>query len=113
MEDRLAETWLTVPDVCERFGVTPGRIHRFVEERALLGMKLNGVFVIPEVFLNAAEPLPDLRGTALVLLDGGCSEEGAIEWLLKDNDVLGTRPIDAIWQGRKTEVRRLALTLAF
>ncbi len=76
-------------------------------------MKLNGVFVIPEIFFNGAEPLGDLRGTALVLLDGGFSEEGAIEWLLNDNDVLGARPIDAIWQGRKTEVRRLALTLAF
>lgn len=108
----MSDVWLTVPDVCDRFGVTPGKVHRLVEERSLLGVKRDGVFKIPEVFINGAEPLGDLRGTAVVLLDGGFTEEGAIEWLLSEHEVLGTRPIDALWQGRKTEVRRLAQTLA-
>ena len=104
--------WLSVPDVCERLSLTPGKVHRLVEDRALLGKKIDGVFHIPEVFLEGAAPLPDLKGTAVVLLDGGFSHGAALEWLLSYQDVLSARPIDAIRQGRKTEVRRFALTLA-
>jgi hypothetical protein len=104
--------WLTIPEVCERLSLTPGKVHRLVEERALLGKKIEGVFRIPEVFLDGASPVSDLKGTALVLVDGGFSLDGAIEWLLTDHEVLGASPIAAIRAGRKTEVRRLAQTLA-
>ena len=105
-------TWLSVPDVCERLSLTPGKVHRLVEDRALLGRKEDGVFRIPDIFLVDSTPVPDLKGTALVLIDGGFSPESALEWLLSSHDVLGTSPIDAIRNGRKTEVRRLAQTLA-
>jgi hypothetical protein len=105
-------TWLSVPDVCKRLSLTPGKVHRLVEDRALLGRKDDGVFRIPEIFLVESTPVPDLKGTALVLIDGGFSPETALEWLLEPHDVLGTSPIDAIRNGRKTEVRRLAQTLA-
>ena len=112
VKETASEKWLTVPDVCERLGVSPGKVHRLVEQRALLGMKIEGVFQIPELFLDGNEPLANLRGTAVLLLDGGFTPEGAIAWLLSDHDVLGARPIDALSQGRKTEVRRLAQALA-
>jgi hypothetical protein len=105
-------TWLSIPDVCERLSLTPGKVHRLVEDRALLGRKEDGVFRIPDIFLIDSTPVPDLKGTALVLIDGGFSPESALEWLLELHDVLGTSPIDAIRHGRKTEVRRLAQTLA-
>jgi hypothetical protein len=108
-----SELWLTVADVCQRLGVTPGKVHRLVEERALLGTKRDGVFQIPEAFLDGDQPLANLRGTAVVLLDGGFTQDSAIEWLFSHDDALGSRPIDALTQGRKTEVRRLAQTLAF
>ncbi|MEY2900808.1 MAG: hypothetical protein RL247_974 [Actinomycetota bacterium] len=107
------DAWLTVPEVCERLGLTPGKVHRLVEQRALLGVKRDGVFRIPDLFLNGNEPVSDLKGTALLLLDGGFTEDSAIEWLLGEHDALGTSPISAIREGRKTEVRRLAQTLAF
>jgi Rv2175c C-terminal domain of unknown function len=40
-------------------------------------------------------------------------EEGAVNWLLSDEDSLGTAPIDALRAGRKAEVRRVAQALAF
>jgi hypothetical protein len=92
--------------------LSPGKVHRLLEDRALLGVKRSGVLVIPEDFFDGAAVVPDLKGTAVVLLDGGFTEEGAIEWLLSAQDALGTSPIDAMKQGRKTEVRRLAQTLA-
>lgn len=112
MSSSSALTWLSVPEVCERLSMTPGKVHRLVEDRALLGRKEDGVFRIPEVFLEGDTPVADLKGTALVLIDGGFSAEGALEWLLESHDALGTSPIDAIRQGRKTEVRRLAQSLA-
>ena len=110
--DQIDVVWLTVPDVCERLGLTPGKVHRLVEDRALLGTKIGGIFKIPEVFLDGSEPLTDLRGTVVVLLDGGFTDEDATWWLLDMNDALAASPIDALRSGRKGEVRRLAQTLA-
>lgn len=104
--------WLTVPDVCERMTLSPGKVHRLLEERALLGVKIDGVLRIPELFLVESEPQGDLRGTAVVLLDGGYSDQEAVEWLLAHNDALGTSPIEALRAGRKSAVRRLAQVLA-
>ena len=105
-------SWLTVPDVAERLDTIPGKVRRLVEDRALLGQKIEGVFCIPEAFLNGEEPLKDLAGTVIVLLDGGFSEEEAVEWPLSDHEGLGVTPVEAIRWGRKTEVRRVAQVLA-
>jgi len=112
MNQTVSENWLTVPEVCERLGLSPGKVHRLVEECSLLGMKKDGVFMVPEAFLDGDQPLANLRGTAVLLIDGGFSPEGAIEWLFSHHDVLQLRPVDALLQGRKTEVRRLAQALA-
>lgn len=112
MADITSEHWLTVPEVCERLGLSPGKVHRLVEERGLMGIKTAGVFRIPEVFLDGAEPLKDLRGTAVVLIDGGFTEEAAVDWLLSESVDLGVSPVAALHQGRKAEVRRLAQSLA-
>jgi len=74
-----AITWLSVPDVCERLSLTPGKVHRLVEDRALLGRKEDGVFRIPDIFLDESSPVADLKGTALVLIDGGFSPECALQ----------------------------------
>jgi hypothetical protein len=105
-------TWLTIPEVCERLSLTPGKVHRLVEDCALLGVKHDGVFRIPDIFLEGSAPVADLKGTAIVLIDGGFSPEGAIEWLVSTHEVLAMSPIEAIRAGRKTEVRRLAQALA-
>lgn len=104
--------WLTVPDVCERLELSPGKVHRLIEERALLGDKVDGVLKIPALFLLGNEPVGELRGTAVVLLDGGFTNESALAWLLGHDEGLGVSPIEALRSGRKTEVRRIAQTLA-
>lgn len=104
--------WLTVPDVCERMNLSPGKVHRLVEERALLGVRVDGIMKIPALFLVEDQPQGDLRGTAVVLLDGGYSDEEAVAWLLTDEDSLGQTPIDALRAGRKSAVRRVAQILA-
>ena len=106
-------TWLTVPDLVERLGVGPGRIHRLFEDRALLAIRRNGVLQVTDLFLMEGAPLSELRGTLIVLADSGYSDEEAMSWLLEEDEMLGTAPIDALRAGRKAEVRRVAQTLGF
>lgn len=104
--------WLTVPDLIERLGLPLGKVRRLLEERQLLGTRIDGVFKVPAEFLRGAAPVQELRGTIIVLADNGFSDDEAIEWLLGEDEVLGARPIDALLAGRKAEVRRVAQALA-
>ncbi len=104
--------WLSVPEVAERLGVTPTKVRQFVEERQLAGSRKTGVFLIPEVLLDRERLMKDLPGTITVLIDGGFSNDDALEWLMGDHEVLGVSPVEALRSGKKAEVRRLAQALA-
>jgi hypothetical protein len=105
--------WLTVPDLVELLGIPQSRVRRLLEDRILLGMRVDGVLKVPADFIVDGEPLHELRGTVLVLADAGFSDEEAVHWLLSEQDSLGTTPIAALRSGRKAEVRRVAQALGF
>ena len=108
-----AETrWLTIPDLVEILGVTVSRVRRLIEDRSLLATRVDGVLQVPEIFLRDNEPLPELRGTLIVLGDNGFTDDEAMHWLLSEEESLGVAPIDALRAGRKAEVRRVAQALA-
>ena len=109
MEER---TWLTVPDIAERLDVSASQVRRMIEDRHLLATRRDGVVSVPEVFVTDEGPLPELRGTAILLGDSGFENDEAIRWLLEPDDSLGVAPIDALLAGRKAEVRRVAQALA-
>jgi excisionase family DNA binding protein len=104
--------WLSVPEVADRLGVTPTKVRQFVEERQLAGSRHTGVFLIPEDLLDPERVMKDLPGTITVLIDGGFTEEDALEWVLSEHDVLKVSPVEALRLGKKAEVRRLAQALA-
>ena len=104
--------WLTVPDLVEMLGQTPSRIRRLIDDRHLLATRIDGVLKVPAVFLRDGAPMPELHGTAIVLADAGFSDEEALEWLLGEEESLGTTPVAALRAGRKAEVRRVAQALA-
>jgi Rv2175c C-terminal domain of unknown function/DNA-binding protein Rv2175c, wHTH domain len=105
--------WLTVPDLVEELGIGVSKVRRLIEDRALLASRVDGVWQVPELFLRDGEPLPELRGTLIVLADRGYSDEEAMHWILSQDESLGTSPIDALRAGRKAEVRRVAQALGF
>lgn len=112
MPEKEPSEWLSVPDVAEILGTTPSRVRRLVEDRALIGLRREGVFQIPRALIRDGAPLRDLPGTLTVLYDGGFSDDEAVEWLLGEHDSLHMSPVEALASGKKTEVRRLAQALA-
>jgi Rv2175c C-terminal domain of unknown function len=113
--DDLVSAWLTVPDVAELVGLDVGKVRRLLQERYLVGVRRGerNVLSVPAALIADGAPLPELRGTLVVLADSGYDDEAAIRWLFTPDDSLPGTPVDALRAGRKTEVRRRAQALAF
>jgi len=105
--------FVTVPDLCERWDLSPSKVHRLIEDHHLAAVRIDGVLRIPAEFALEDEPLRPLRGTLLALHDAGFNSEEAVAWLLEENDELGARPVDALLGGRKSAVRRATQSLAW
>jgi hypothetical protein len=104
--------WLTLPDLVDVLDESLGRVRRLIDEHYLVGSRRSGVFAVPAVFIVDGQPLSSLRGTVIVLQDAGFSDDEVIDWLLAEDDTLGRAPIASLLAGNKSEVRRLARTLA-
>ena len=109
----LVPEWLTVPDAAERMNVSVSRIHQFLREGALAGMRLGGVLRIPAGFLRGPDVVKGLPGVLTLLHDGGYDDEAAIRWLHTPDDSLPGTPVDALQGDRGREVKRRAQALAF
>lgn len=104
--------WLTMPDLVEVLGEPLGRVRRLIDEHYLIGSRRSGVFAVPSVFIDDGHPLSSLRGTVIALQDAGFTDDEVVDWLLTDEETLGRSPIAALLAGHKSEVRRIARTLA-
>jgi len=104
--------WLSLPELVEILGEPLGRVRRLLDERHLVATRRKGPLTVPAAFIVDGHPLSSLRGTLFVLHDAGFSDDEAIDWLLTAEDSIGAAPIEALRAGRKSEVRRVAQTLA-
>lgn len=110
----LVGEWVTFPEVAEQWDMPVTRVHNLVSDHRLVAARReDGVRVIPSLLLTETGPLESLRGTILVLRDAGFSDDEAIRWLFTADETLPGRPIDALRDGRKTEIRRRAQALAW
>ena len=107
------DAWITIPDIAERYDLKLSQVHRLIEEHSLLATRVDGVLRVPAAFLGESEPLRELKGTIVLLLDAGFTEDEALRWLVDDESSLGTSPVLALRSGRKAEVRRVAQALGF
>lgn len=115
MNNALAQVteWITVPDAAELLNVPLGKVHRLIEDNELFVIRIDGVKKMPAEIIVDGEPLASLKGTLSVLIDAGFSLEGAIDWLYEPDETLPGTPMQALVEGRKTEIRRRAQALAF
>lgn len=105
--------WLTLPDLAAMLGETVGRVRRMLDDRQFVASRRDGgVLKVPAAFVVDGRPLSALRGTLFVLHDAGFSDDEAIDWLFSPEETIGMPPLDALRQGRKSEVRRVAQALA-
>lgn len=111
----LVGDWLTIPDIAEALDLKVTRVHNLITERSLLAVRdpETGVRKVPALFMRDDRILEPLKGTLNVLADAGFSDEETIIWLYTEDESLPGRPIDALINGRKTEIRRRASALAW
>lgn len=105
-------SWLNLSQAAEALKLPPGKVKRLIEEHHLIAIKRAGELSIPAEIVIDGEPLHSLRGTISVLLDSGFSLDAAIDWLYTADASLKGTPMQSLLAGRKSEVRRLAQSLA-
>ena len=106
------QEWLTIPDLIDQLRLSQSRVRQLIDDKQLLAVRRNGTLQVPSAFIRDDAPLPELRGTLIVLADDGFTDEQAMDWLLNVDGSLRTTPIEALRAGRKAEVRRVAQALA-
>lgn len=113
--EELVGEWVAFPDLAERWDIPVTKVHNMVNDGRLLASRIgeNAYRAVPALFVQEDGPLEALRGTVSVLKDAGYSEDQAIRWLFTADESLPGRPVDALREGRKTEIRRRAQALAW
>jgi hypothetical protein len=113
--DALIDGWMPLPDVAEQLGVEVSRVRQLVQERHLIALRRGERRIpsVPKQLLLDGQPLPELRGTLIVLADAGYDDEESLRWLFTEDPTLPGTPVDALRAGRKAEIRRRAQALAF
>lgn len=113
--ESLVGDWLPLPDVAQLLDVSITKVHGLLDERALAAIRVGDrrIRSVPAAFLMDGHVVESLKGTIVVLSDAGYSDEELITWLFTPDESLRGRPIDALRDGRKTEIRRRAQSLAW
>ena len=113
--ETLVGDWLPLPDVAQLLDVSITKVHGLLDERALAAVRIGErrIRSVPAAFLQDGHVVDSLKGTIVVLSDAGFSDEELIGWLFTPDESLRGRPIDALREGRKTEIRRRAQSLAW
>ena len=111
----LVGDWVTIPEIAQALDLKVTRVHNLISDGTLIALRdpETNVRKVPALFMNGSRALESLKGTLAVLKDSGFSDEEAIVWLYTSDESLPGRPIDALIDGRKTEIRRRAQALAW
>ena len=113
--DALVGDWLTVPDLMEALGAELREVHRLLDQRQIVAVKRgeNKAVSVPAAFLEDGKIVDALTGTITVLGDAGYTDAEMIAWLFTADETLPGTPMQALREGRKTEIRRRAQALAW
>lgn len=113
--EQLVPAWLNLPEVAEALDLPITRVHSLISDRSLVSIRIGErrIRSVPAEFLLEGSVLDSLRGTVVVLADSGFQDEDIIRWLYTEDESLPGCPIDALRNGRKTEIRRRAQAAAW
>jgi len=113
--DALVGEWLTVPDLVEALDTDLRRVRSLLDQRAILAVRRgpDKVRSVPADFIADGAVVDSLPGTITVLGDAGFSDEEVLAWLFTPDETLPGTPMQALREGRKTEIRRRAQALAW
>ncbi len=104
---------LPLPDVAQRLRLPVTRVHQMMRDGQLMGIRRNGVVLIPAEFLSGNAVVKGLPGTITLLRDSGYSAEEILRWLFTAEDSLPGTPIGALRTNRGREVKRRAQAMGF
>ncbi len=115
VSEELVSSWLSLPEVAERLGISPSRARQLVAERQVLAVRRgeNRALMVPADFVQGDRVLKGLPGVLALLYDGRFSDEEALTWLYTPDDSLPGTPVQALAENRGTEVKRRAQALGF
>lgn len=113
--EELVGQWLTLPDVAELLDLDIRGVHRLIDERVIVSLRVGerNLRRIPADFFLEGEVVDSLKGTLSVLMDAAYTDEEAVVWLFTEDESLPGTPMNALRTGRKTEIRRRAQALAW
>ena len=114
-----------LPAVASILGIPVTKVHQHLRQKHLIGVRRNGVLVVPRIFFDGGHVVKSLSGLLVVLHDGGYSENEIVRWLFTPDASLtisrdGTgdvvenaRPVDALHSHQAREVVRRAQAMAY
>jgi hypothetical protein len=115
-----------LPTVATLLGIPVTKVHQHLRQRHLIGVRRNGVVVVPKVFFDGSgHVVKPLAGLLVVLHDGGYLETEIVRWLFTPDPSLtisrdgagepqpNARPVDALNSHQAREVLRRAQALAY
>ncbi|WP_283133739.1 Rv2175c family DNA-binding protein [Rhizohabitans arisaemae] len=107
--------WLPLSEVATRLGINLARAKQLLKDRRILGVHRGGrEIAVPAIFISDdGQVLKALSSTLTVLADSGYDEAESLRWLFTEDDSLPGSPVQALVEGRHTEVKRRAQALAF
>jgi len=114
-----------LPSVASMLGIPVTKVHQHLREGHLIGVRRDGVLVVPKIFFDEGHVVKSLPGLLVVLHDGGYHETEILRWLFTPDPSLtitrdgatertaNARPVDALHSHQAREVVRRAQAMAY
>jgi hypothetical protein len=100
---------LTIPEAAEALGVEVTRVHQYLRDGQLVGVRdENGLRCVPALLVHNGVIVKSLPSVITQLRDARYSDAEIVDWLFRADDSLPGTPVDALRENRGTEVKRRA-----
>lgn len=100
---------LTIPAAAEALDVPVTRVHQYLRDGALVGVRdERGLRCVPALLLQDGAIVKSLSSVITQLRDARYSDTEIVEWLFRSDESLPGAPVEALRENRGTEVKRRA-----